>query len=241
VDAVSWERVFDAKQRQSLADVLHDDMRRERGRCERTRQHLVRQCGRDDIGIAGRVYGLIANARNDHSTLATALVRELARLVETVSYHLALRDQLLQVRVTQLDALFLERQIAQVAAPTAAVVLALAALLPVSCFDVGVGVVLGATISHTERCGHRLDSAQLFSELDLELLGVDAFSLRDEQPPFEQLQLLPQSLVSRAQTVALQLQAGDALGKGRAFRLQRREQLWKRSQLCVELDALHVA
>jgi hypothetical protein len=41
--------------------------------------------------------------------------------------------------------------------------------------------------------------------------------------------------------VALQLQAGDALGKGRAFRLQHSEQIWKRNQLRLELDALHVA
>jgi hypothetical protein len=97
------------------------------------------------------------------------------------------------VRVGDLDALFFERERAQIATASAAIVRALAARLSVAC---GCLIRLGFVVSDAQRARQRIELAYLLRVLQLELLGVvGAFGFGDEQPALEQLQFLAQSLV----------------------------------------------
>jgi hypothetical protein len=64
-----------------------------------------------------------------------------------------------------------------------------------------------------------LNGYQLVGKLQFQLRGVDTLGLRDEDAALPQLQLLAQSFVGRAQSVALLLEVCDALRKRSALSL----------------------
>ena len=76
------------------------------------RQHLGGHRGRDHIGVALSIDGLVADARGDDATLAPALVTEFGRFIEAVAFDIAFCDEPLQMRVRNLDALLFEGRLA---------------------------------------------------------------------------------------------------------------------------------
>ena len=109
---------------------------------------------------------------------------------------LALLDQLLVERVGDLDALLFERQLAQVAPAGGALLLVLLVVVAVS-------VRRRVRWLVDERACERVELTQLGRELDLQLRGIDALGLGDEDASLEQLELLPQPCVRGAELIAL--------------------------------------
>ena len=124
--------------------------------------------------------------------------------------HFAFGDELLEVRVGDLDRLLLERQVLQLAPARAVIACALAAALAVTCerfarlrLDV---------LGQAERAGQRVELAQLVLVLEAQLLLViGSLGLGDEDLALPKLQLQAQALVRRAQILALMLELCDAL------------------------------
>jgi hypothetical protein len=165
-------------------------------------QHLCRHRGGDHIGVALSVDGLVTNPRNDHTPLAAALVRELGRFIEAVTHDFAFGDEFLQMRVWDLDALLFEGQIAQVAPTGAGVVLALATGFAIGGIDFGVGGCLASVVlfvwllvGDAERACNLVELSQLLGKLNLELLGIGALRLGNEESALEEVELLAQALV----------------------------------------------
>ena len=67
------------------ADVLHDDVRRERRRRNRPGQHLGRHRRRDAVGVAFGVDRLVPDARDHDPNLARAPVRKFAGFFEPMA------------------------------------------------------------------------------------------------------------------------------------------------------------
>jgi hypothetical protein len=218
-DPLAVKRVFKSEQRHPLADVLHDDVRRERRRRDRAWQHLRRHRCRDDVRIAFRVDRLVPNARGHDPHLARAPVRKFARLFEPMALDFPFGDEFFEVRVGDLDAHFFDRKLAEIPPPRPSIVRALAATLAVFCRCVVIR--LRRFLGNPKRLGHRIQLAHLRGELEFELsCVVDALGLRDEEPALEELELLSQPLVRRAQIVPLFLELSDPLRGCRALGVQ---------------------
>lgn len=210
-DAFAPEGVFEPEQRHPFADVLHDDVRRERRRDDRPRQHLVRHDRGDHVRVAFGIEGLVANASNHEAHLGRALVAEFVRILEAVAHHLPIGNKLFEMGVRKLDTLFLKRELLEVVATGATIAGAAASPLAISRRPV-IGLLLIA-LRNAQRAGQRVELTQFRFELDPKLLLViRALRLRDKDAALEKLQLYAQSLVRRSQVVALLLQVRDALG-----------------------------
>ena len=220
--SVAGEAVLDAEQRHALSVLEHDDVREQRRRRERTRERLGRHRRGVDRGLAVRAEDLILDPRQDQAPHAATLVGELAALLEVDARRLALLDQLLVERVGDLDALLFERQLAQVA-PAGRLALLLALLVVVA-----VSVRRRVRWLVAERARERVELTQLGRELDLQLRGIDALGLGDEDASLEQLELLPQPCVRGAELIALlgqhfrHLRANGHALRSRARRRERR-------------------
>ena len=111
-NAVASERIFDPKQRHAFADVLHDDVRDQRRCSNRAGDDLVGHGRWNHVGVALGVDRLVPHACDHDAHLRRPPMAELAGFVEAVAFDLAFSDELLKVRVGNLDTLFLQRQLA---------------------------------------------------------------------------------------------------------------------------------
>jgi hypothetical protein len=114
-------------------------------------------------------------------------------------------DQLFVERVGDLDALLFERQRLEVAAASRLLLRPLLLLV--------LAVLVGRRVGRRdrERAGERVELAELLGELHLELRGVDALGLGDEDASLEHLELDAQALVRGTELIALPGERGDLL------------------------------
>lgn len=122
------------------------------------------------FGIAFRVDRLVPNARRHDAHLARAPMRKLARLFEPMALNFPFRDELLEVRIGDLDALFLDGKLAEITSPGAAIVRAFAATFAI--LRGGVVVQRRRCLRDAERLGHRVEFAHLRGKLEFELPRV---------------------------------------------------------------------
>jgi hypothetical protein len=72
-------------------------------------------------------------------------------------------------------------------------------------------ILLGLLLrAHAQCFGHGFERRELLGELELELRGVDALGLGDEDTTLEQLELEPELLVGLSEKVSLSLEVHDA-------------------------------
>jgi hypothetical protein len=184
----------------------------QRGGRQRAREGLRRHRRGIDARLAIGVDELVFHSRDNQATQAAALVGKLAAFLEGDALGETLFDELVVDRIGQLDALLLERQILEIA-PAGGLGFCLVGSSRrrrgrIVCLRLVVAIGLGS--------GERVELAELFGKLHLELRGVDALGLRHEDASFEHPQLQAQSLVRSAKLIALVNQSGDLLGVGGA-------------------------
>src|SRR4051794_25915424 len=183
-DAVAAKAGLEAVKRHPPPELFVDDVPEHRRRGQRARQDLLGDGSRLEHGIVAE--RLVLGSGDDEPALTAALPGKLAALLEVPPRRLALVDERLEDGVGDLDPYLGDLETAQVAAARRLVVLATVTGTGgrrATCSACGRWLRRDLTREFVER-------RELRGELELELLAVDPFGLRDEDPMTQHLELL---------------------------------------------------